>query len=390
MQSWRKKGFALWALAALAATGCSTTSIPARAARLATGQVYEDASIPSSRLVAIGKTFEGQGNYTKARRMYSLVLNREPGNRYAVASLQQIRHMQDGQVPPRSMSIPQAAPMFQQPTMIAYSGSVTPPRPKTALVAASTVPVRSAYRASVDTDVVNIAPPAPKISESDWKLPVVISSPSVVTGAVRVAGLGPEPAVADEFVMPVAGTADSAPGTQATFEKMLEDPAQHVPALLSDLDAADTEVRANAAFLLGEAGSQAAGGAVAELRKRLASEGSESVRITFAEALGKLEASNEASRSTLLAGLHSPVVEVRAAAAFALRVFGPQQDAVALDVLRDTLMDKDDSVAAMAALSLSDFGTAAQVAIPDLEIIRNDASARLRDAIDSALNRIRK
>lgn len=386
MKSWRNKGLALWALAALTVTGCSTTSIPARVAKLATGQVYEDGNIPSSRMMAVAQTFEGQGQYTRARQMYSQILRREPGNRYAMVSLQKIRHYADGQAPPPSFNAPRPAPAYQQ-TMIA---AAEPPKPKQALVAASTVPVRSASRARVDLD--QIAPPAPQAAEADWSLPVVRTANE--TGRTQIANISePAPkavAQTDNFVMPVSADGVVAKSSHATFEMMLEDPAKHVGELIADLGDESVEKRANAAFLIGEAGPESAREAIAELRSRLATESSESIRITFAEALGKLGASDAASKATLLAGLHSPLAEVRTASAFALRVFGQEQDAEALDILRDTLMDKDDSVASMAALSLSDFGDAARVAIPDLEIIRTDASAQLRDAIDSALNRIRK
>ena len=80
MRSWRTIGLAVWALCAVAVSGCSSTSLPSRFVRLATGQVGPAQNIPYDRLVTIGQTFEAQGNYDKAERMYNLVLAKQPNN----------------------------------------------------------------------------------------------------------------------------------------------------------------------------------------------------------------------------------------------------------------------------------------------------------------------
>ncbi len=169
--------------------------------------------------------------------------------------------------------------------------------------------------------------------------------------------------------------------------QLMDDPAAHLARLITELRSGNDEVRSMAAFLIGEAGPDAVA-ATAPMRAGLTSETSEPIRIVIAEALGKMNASDDTSRDVLMAGLKSTSTDVRSASAFALRVFKGQPDPAIVDALKLALVDSEESVAAMAALSLSDFGRQAKSAVQVLEAVRPTGSPELQHAIDSALGRI--
>ena len=410
MRSWRTSGLALWALAAILVTGCSSTSIPARVTRLATGQVYESERVPHSRLIAIGKTFEAQGKYSRAKRMYRMVLSQKPGHSQAIASLNRLQNMHDGQLPAPN-SVTPVAPQIQQPQRMLAKQMPIPPVPKPDAPGTATftalepepAPTRTVSTSKVVASTAKVDP-APAVAskapvsqpidaheEHEWKLPVVtpaITAPSQNTGRVSLGNLG-GPEETESGVSTVsASTGPASTGAEDLME-LMDDPASHLARLIAELESEDEEVRSMSAFLIGEAGPDAIAAATA-MRTRLTTDSSEAIRVVIAEALGKMNASDDASREVLMAGLKSTSTDVRSASAFALRVFKGEADPAIIDGLKLALADSEESVAAMAALSLSDFGPQARSAIQVLEAVRPTGSPELQQAIDSALGRIRK
>ena len=83
-------GGALLAASILAGTpGCS--SIPFGSSRRP--------HITTARLTEIGRTFESQGRYQKARQMYNTVLRRQPQNQESLARLDEINAIERGDSP---------------------------------------------------------------------------------------------------------------------------------------------------------------------------------------------------------------------------------------------------------------------------------------------------
>jgi len=398
MRSWRTTGLALWALAAIAASGCSSTSIPARVTRLATGQVYEDERVPHSRLLAIGKTFEAQGKYSRARRMYRMVLSQKPGHRQAIASLNRLQDIREGQLPaPNSLPDSPFAPQVRQPArMLAQQPAASPDssvsgKRTIALTAPGKNPVPT-QTVSRSTATTTTSQPADTHGEHEWKLPVVtptVPAPSSVdAGRVTLGDLSGSGDIQTQAFITPASDEPTSTGAEDLMQ-LMDDPAAHLARLISELRSDNAEVRSMAAFLVGEAGP-AAVAATAAMRTSLTSETSEPIRIVIAEALGKMNASDDTSRDVLMTGLKSTSTDVRSASAFALRVFKGHADPVIVDALKLALVDSEESVAAMAALSLSDFGRQAKSAIQVLEAVRPTGSPELQQAVDSALGRIRQ
>lgn len=414
MSSWRSTGLALWALVTIAMSGCSSTSLPVRMVRVATGQVRPTGTVPYDRLVAIGKTFETQGNYGKAQRMYNMVLSRQPNNVEATQSLRRIAALRknDGKVFDGGQPAGPATPAMQQqavmmasasqphgtPARVTQTSTTTstraPRRKKSvqALTASSTVPVRSP-KPNTDSGFSiptgagytkrSAAPP-----REDWSLPRVAPAPvfgNPEAGRVRMDNA----AKAQPFVMPRAAAAGSAlPVSSINIEACLDNPENHINELVAALASPDPDMRSLAAFLLGESGSAARPG-FHLLRGRLATETSDSIRVTVAEAICKLDSSDVHAKSMLLNCMSSPDASIRSQSAFAMRVFAGSPDQHTLRALESALADTNTDVAAMAALSLSDFGAKAKPALPALEAAKNGSSQQVRDALDAAIARIR-
>ncbi len=411
MSSWRSFGLTLWALAAVTFTGCSTTSIPARAMRLATGQIKPGANVPFNRLVDIAETFENQGNFTKAQRMYNLVLSKNPNNTQASQGIRRIAGLRknDGRVFEGTGKPSTSSPMNQPEVMlagasgrstgnvstaIATTESVTDPRPKSvgALVASSTIPTRSTNRGMPfrppTTTPGTTQQPGRAVAPEDWTLPQAAPSPVFANpeaGRVKLdaSELAPQP-----FVMPASLTVQSAPATAINIEACLDRPQDHVPTLLAALNAADPEARSLAAFLIGEAGPAGFSG-LPSLRSRLAMESSETIRVTVAESICKLDRSDIQARSVLIRSLTSHDAKTRSTAAFALRVFAGYSDQEVIRALVAALSDTNVGVVSMAALSLSDFGSHATAALPALEATKAGARPQMKEAIDAAIRRIK-
>lgn len=422
MSSWRSIGLAVWALCAVALSGCSSTSLPGRFVRIATGQVGPAQNIPFDRLVTVGQTFEAQGKYTEAQRMYNLVLSKQPNNVHAAQSMRRLAALRssNGRVFDGAQQYQQSAPptqmmaaaQHQTPTIQMVSATSAAPVPQTkrrksvsTLTAASTVPFRTKARpqsqpasneefaAPIIRQVANeVRQDQAPLPPEEWTLPRVAPAPSFQhpeTGRVRlenthVAAAPVQAAPATAITAPPAMTA-AAP---INIESCLDNPALHVGKLQQALTSADPDTRSLAAFLLGEAGQEAAS-ALPVLKLRLTAENDESLRVTIAESVAKLDSSDVQARTVLLSGLRSSNTAIRSQAAFGLRVFAAAADKTpTLEALTSALADSDADVVAMAALSLSDFGTNGKSALPGLEAAKTGASKEVQDALDAAITRI--
>ena len=409
MSSWRSTGLTLWALATIALSGCSSTSIPARLARIATGQVGPSESVPFDRLVSIGKTFEAQGNYDKAQRMYNMVLSRQPNNVDAGQSMRRLVALRrnngrvfEGTGKPLlpaapSMQRQQAVMMASAPqpqssgiTQVSNesftSGGLRVAKPKSvqALTAASTVPYRSQPNKQTTKSEPELSVPP---TEEEWTLPRVAPTPvfnNPEAGRVSMDTMAP----AEPFVMPKTRSAPTVVAAPINIEACLDNPENHMTELTGALAAADPDVRSLAAFLLGEAGPSARP-AINQLRSRLSTESSEPIRISVAEAIAKLDSSDEIAKSFMLKAIGSKDPSIRSQAAFAMRVFAESADQRTVSALESAVADPDQNVAAMAALSLSDFGAKAVSALPALTNARVGASQEVKDAVDAAIARIK-
>ena len=411
MSSWRSTGLALWALTTIALSGCSSTSIPARLARIATGQVRPNGSVPFDRLVAIGKTFEAQGNYDKAQRMYNMVLSRQPNNVDAGQSMRRLVALRqnNGRIfegtGRRVLPAAPAAPAMQrqQAVMMASaprpqsgitqvsnespaSGGLRVAKPKSiqALTAVSTVPFRTRPKKQVKKSEPDLSVPP---LEEEWTLPRVAPSPvfdNPEAGRVTMDTMAP----VEPFVMPKTRSEPTVVAGPINIEACLDNPENHISELTGALAAADPDVRSLAAFLLGEAGPSARP-ALNQLRSRLSTETSEPIRISVAEAISKLDSSDKSARSFMLKALGSTDSSIRSQAAFAMRVFADSADQRTVSALESAVADSDQNVAAMAALSLSDFGAKAMSALPALKNARVGASQEVKDAVDAAIARIK-
>ncbi|MFK7819211.1 MAG: HEAT repeat domain-containing protein, partial [Planctomycetaceae bacterium] len=397
MSSWRSTGFALWAIAAIAVTGCSSTSIPSRALRLATGQAGPGSSVPFDRLVMIGETFEAQGNYAKAQRMFNIVLSKNPNNTQAAQAVRRIaaRQQNNGKVfegtgnsgSPTNLGMPETMMASAQAGYRAASPTPPPVRetvrkPIRTLVAASTIPTRSTqvgapFKAPSRPVVEPVAKPAPE----DWALPRIAPSPvfnNPETGRVTMVNHEtPQPSAFEMPKLP-AGAQPVVPAA-INIEACLDNPAGHVPTLISSLTSADPDVRSLAAFLLGEAGVAGRDG-LADLQTRLSAESADNIRITVAESVSKLDRTNLQARSVLISTLRSGSPALKSQAAFALRVFAGSGDQEVLETLSAALSETNTDVVSMAALSLSDFGPQANGALAALEAAKQGTNQQVREA----------
>jgi hypothetical protein len=376
--------------------------------RVATGQVGPSGSVPFDRLVSIGKTFEAQGNYDKAQRMYNMVLSRQPNNVDAGQSMRRLVALRqnNGRVfEGTGRPILPAAPAMQrqQSVMMASapqpqsgitqvsnesstSGGLRVAKPKSvqALTAASTVPFRTRPKKQVKQSEPELSVP-PK--EEEWTLPRVAPSPvfdNPEAGRVSMESMAP----VEPFVMPKTRSEPTVVAAPINIEACLDNPENHISELTGALAAADPDVRSLAAFLLGEAG-QSARPALNQLRSRLSAETSEPIRVSVAEAISKLDSSDQSARSFMLRALNSRDSSIRSQAAFAMRVFADSADQELVSALELAVADSDQNVAAMAALSLSDFGSKAVSALPTLKNVRSGASQEVKDAVDAAIARIK-
>lgn len=406
--------------------------------RLAAGQVGPAQNIPYDRLVTIGQTFEAQGNYDKAERMYRLVLSKQPNNVQASHSIHRVMAMRsnNGRVFDGSMyqqpSVAPAMPVMPQgqgqPThMLAgqpgpngiqmVSATVVAPataapvpakpKSKSVLTAASTVPIRTKttrVRTAATTDdseefavpIVRTTATRPAnraaLPREEWTLPRVAPSPNYAhpeTGRVRLENTNVAAAPVQESLgANVYGSTQTAAPAQINIEACLDNPSLHVDKLARALSAADPDVRSLAAFLLGEAGNDAIS-ALPQLKTRLSSEADESIRISMAEGVAKIDKADVQAKTTLLAGLRSTNTAVRSQAAFGLRVYAAAVGSQpTVDALTTALSDSDGDVVAMAALSLSDFGTNGKSALPGLEAAKAGATKEVQDALNAAITRI--
>lgn len=405
MRSWRSSGLALWAIVAVSLAGCSSTSIPARAVRVATGQVQPVNSVSADRLIAIGRTFERQGNFARAQGLYNLVLSQHPGDSEAAQGLQRIADLQSGhnQIFDGAAPSPAAAPAN---TMMAAAQQTPHTRTASATQPVAS-PVRTVAAQAPAVTQAQVTAPAEPVAANladtgNWQLPrgAEVAAPEVesesVSGRASFDSTGVETDPIETAVdEPAAAVeADNAAGiSRATLidpepidiEACLDNPADHIELLSYCLSDADPDTRSLAAFLLGESGQHET---LNLLRDRLTTEPSPQIRATVAEAIGKLDCSDAGARECLLSGLRSDSVPLRSQSAFALRVFAAAPELETLAALEHALSDAHAEVTAMAALSLSDYGSSARAALPALQAARTGASMQVQDALDAAIARI--
>jgi hypothetical protein len=356
----------------------------------------------------IGETFEAQGNYAKAQRMFNVVLSKNPNHSAAAQGIRRIasRQQNNGRVfegtgqpaSPTGLGMPD---VMMASAQAGYRAAPAPkpavrqstPKPVRTLVAAATIPTRSNnVGASFKPPVTAVASKSTraKTAPEDWSLPNIAPSPvfsNPESGRVKM--VNHEAPTQSAFEMPKLPTTMAATvPASINIEACLDNPADHVPTLISALTAVDPDIRSLAAFLLGEAGAAGRTG-LADLQTRLSTESSDGIRVTVAESVSKLDSANQQARSVLLSTMESESPGLRSQAAFALRVFAGAADKQVLQTLVTALSDSNADVVSMAALSLSDFGPQATGALSALEAAKSAASPQLIEALDAAISRIR-
>lgn len=152
--------------------------------------------------------------------------------------------------------------------------------------------------------------------------------------------------------------------------------------LIELLKDGDAENRSLAAYSLGYCAAEAPE-CQAALRLTLATERVDFVRIRLAEAIARFAPDDEAV-DLLVGYLSDADSELRWLAASVLTVGGHEHPNV-IDGLTQAVQDRDPKVAAMAALTLAQYGPAAKSAIPTLRDATRAADAELREAARAAL-----
>ena len=160
-----------------------------------------------------------------------------------------------------------------------------------------------------------------------------------------------------------------------------------VQALLSRLTDENSEVRAQSAWALGKLGD-ASESVVQALLSRLADEDSE-VRHFAADSLGKLGDASESVVQALLSRLADEDSSVRSKAAWALGKLGDASESV-VQALLPRLTDEDSSVRSSAAWALGKLGHASEASVQDLLTCLIDGTSYVRSSAVEALGELGK
>ena len=360
-------------------------------------------TVTADRLMTVAETFESQQNYGKAKELYQLVLERQPGNFAASQRVAWIDSLGTANPLPMPVS-PQ--PMTPQPAASVQMAQATPSGTTFDEVVESakrTQPridaVDTAALAASEVDAGNpIAKPTAEqpsaVHQGEWAAPETEASASIELVGSSENEDSVEPAVG-RFEMPVgysesqaeAATFEAVASADAGIEQYVDHPELAVPQLAAFLNNPDPEIRSLAAFLIGEAGFKGTA-ALGAMNDQLVRETHEAVKIAFAEGIAKVDSNSESAFTALAIGLRSNDALIRSQSAFAMRVFAPTQRAECVNVLLDGLRDEEPAVRSMAALSLGDFSGAATPALTALQEALNDNSADVREAAQTALARL--
>jgi HEAT repeat protein len=165
--------------------------------------------------------------------------------------------------------------------------------------------------------------------------------------------------------------------------------SEAVPALIETLRDADDETRREVQFALASIGPAAAP-AVPELTESLESE-NEEVQYSAVYALGRIGEQAKDACPNLLKLLGREEEFPRIAAVWALTRIDPGRPEIietGLPILTEALQSDRDLLRAEAASTLAEIGEAARPALPALRAALNDPSPSVRQAAETALERI--
>lgn len=438
MQFRRQSTVLLYAVFVLVASaGCAGTGM---------SSVQRTAPGPSEaapeRLVSIAQMFERQGRMQQADSMYRMALRRDPDNETALRQIEYIASLQkaktfgapDGTsaqesdvqlavndqqtaVPVRPAASQKKPRFHQRPPQVAHQNQPTAESlaaearaslMKTLLPAieptvrpAETVAVAGVARlrpANSDSSLKSVERPAPESASSESAASetaaseIIITAPAAVTPLVTAEQRAVQQHVAASLVKQQQITPKSPvhqPPTMQLIASWMEAPSEHVDSLLRTLrTGSDDEQRALAATLLAEvpAKDQRVNSA---LREHLLEQNA-AVAVASGDSLLARDAATDTVVGALMSLATHADSEIRIQVLSSMRrLCGTRWENQAAGFLAAGLNDDDPTVRSMAALTLGDFSSEADVIVEYLcDRYQTESDVNVQIALELAARRI--
>ncbi len=350
----------LGGLLSSSSVGCATINAIVSEHRASAG----DKNVSAERMVAIGRVFENQGRLDQAEVMYRRALKKSPNNEAIRDQLQQLADKRSGRTFGAG-SVESAIAMADKAT-----GRAAVPSKKAQPIPSRDLPKPSVQVAAQDIDA------------GSASLPSMIS-----TAALR-------DLPSASFVQPVSATAKSPSEIIVTAGEILEvveSPDQHRELLLNGLKHGDcAETRCLSATLLGDCDSSDASIRDA-LIEAAENETNPQLLLSIADSQIQREEATESTAECLIELLSDSSQDVRVQACSDLRYFsGTPSDAKCVAALSGALDSPDQSLRAIAAVTLGDFHQLDSTTTEKLRKLSSDSSSEVRDAAATAVVRIGK
>lgn len=225
---------------------------------------------------------------------------------------------------------------------------------------------------------VNAGPPA---AEPPHEIAIIPAGPNMKRELARALSPQPEkPKQVGPSTLPID------PVGLITSDDLQEIHTDRVRGLLKQLKDPDPRQRAQAAYGLGQAHSEART-ALPLLRRMLRTEGDSLARLRIAEAIARIAPHDEQAIAVIADGLSdTDNWQVRELSACLLDVAGPQPNPQVVIKLIGAMNDYHPRVRTMAALTLGSFGPQAGDAVARLRVAAKSDVGKVKEAASAALN----
>jgi hypothetical protein len=409
---------ALWAVPLAAGSlGCAWTG--ENPAGFAARSNVAPEHVSAERLMAIGRLLERQGRLQDAQRVYAVVANR--GSEHSPTAVDRLEMIAAYERKLRGLSPDAPAALQPNKQMLAAADAVPPLAAETLESGVETAVARDLAAIVVQTnDATEVTAAAEPEPGEPAVAPIVAVSPAAtatadpqadeIAGAASIAADAVEevpppfdadaPCIAQQLALPqppqsaadqlllLLRDEDAEVRLFASYAlTRLQTATDAVVPVLGELVVSDRPgIVSMSALLLGELGPAAAD-ALPSLRAAFyRTEGV--TQLHTADAVLRIAPGDQLARMLLLNSLHAPDARLRRTAAEALAALAKRPDQAVVRELTGALTDAAPAVREQAALTLMQFGPAAQAAVPVLRHAFQDADDGVRAAAAGALARI--